>query len=124
MSWEWWNNPEKRAATPPPPKHKPEGSGWISVHDALPEPGETPLEWLLGGGADGLLAPGETMLIECIEGIGVGYNLVRYSYRGQYEQEHVWFGLSFIVDSNGYAMSDIPVSHWRRLPEPPGREGT
>jgi hypothetical protein len=45
MSWEWWNNPEKRAATPPPPKHKPEVSGWISVHDALPEPGETVLAW-------------------------------------------------------------------------------
>lgn len=95
---------------------------WISVHDVLPEPGETTLEWLLGGGADGLLAPGETMLTECIEGIGVGYNLVRYSYRGQYEQERVWFGLSFITDSNGCAMSDVPVSHWRRLPDPPGRE--
>jgi hypothetical protein len=96
---------------------------WISVHDVLPEPGETVLEWLLGGGADGLLAPGETMLTECIEGIGVGYNLVRYSYRGQYEQEHVWFGLSFIADSNDCVMSDVPVSHWRRLPEPPKRDG-
>jgi hypothetical protein len=76
---------------------------WISVHDALPEPGETVLAW-------------------CIDGIGAGPSLARYSYKGQYGKERVWVGLSFIADSNGYAMSDIPVSHWRRLPEPPKRE--
>jgi hypothetical protein len=78
---------------------------WISVHDALPEPGETVLAW-------------------CIDGIGAGPSLARYSYKGQYGKERVWMGLFFIVDSHGYAMSNIPVSHWRRLPEPPGREGT
>jgi hypothetical protein len=102
MRWDWWNVPQKTVFTPPP-KHKPEVSGWISVHDALPEPDETVLAW-------------------CVDSFNAGCNLARYVWRGQYGQERVWVGLSFIADSNGYAMSDIPVSHWRRLPDPPGRE--
>jgi hypothetical protein len=103
MSWEWWNVPQKTVFTPPPPRHKPEAPGWISVHDALPELDETVLAWY-------------------VDGIGAGYSLARYVRRGQYGQERVWMGLFFIADSHGYAMSDILVSHWRRLPEPPGRE--
>jgi hypothetical protein len=76
---------------------------WISVHDALPKLDETVLAWY-------------------VDGIGAGYSLARYVRRGQYGRERVWVGLSFIADSNGYAMSDIPVSHWRRLPKPPERE--
>jgi hypothetical protein len=76
---------------------------WISVHDALPEPGETVLAW-------------------CVDSFHAGCNLARYAHRGQYGQERFWVGLSFIADSNGCAISDIPVSHWRRLPDPPERE--
>jgi hypothetical protein len=80
--------------------------GWISVYDDLPGPGETVLAW-------------------CVDSFHAGCNLARYAYRGQYGQERVWVGLSFIDDSNGYVMSnmsDMPVSHWRRLPDPPERK--
>jgi hypothetical protein len=72
---------------------------WTSIHAALPEPGETVLAW-------------------CVDSFNAGCNLARYVWRGQYAQEHVWLGLSFMAfHSNGNAMFDIPVSHWRRLPE-------
>jgi hypothetical protein len=100
MRWEWWNNPEKRAATPPPPRHKPEVPGWISTRDDLPEPHKIVLTW----GAE-------------------GYSLARCVRQGPGPQDYAWIGVSHLLGEEGCAMTGVQVSHWQYLPRPPKREG-